>query len=114
MIPPKDKSKSDFHLTWERSLLEYRQESHCHDSRNNWMWWLMSVIPVLGSLQQEGHEFVGQQTTCKDSVLKREQEENSMTERTQAFREIIGVLGLHQGLPKKPGQWVISSSDRLI
>lgn len=73
----------------------------------------MSVIPLLESLEQEGHEFVGQQTTRKDSVLKREQED-SMTERTQAFRETIGVLGLHQGLPKKPGQWVISSADRLI
>lgn len=68
------------------------------------------MIPILGSLKQEGHEFVGQQTTWKDSVLKREQEEDSMTERTQAFRETIGV----QGLPKKPGQWVISSADRLI
>lgn len=74
----------------------------------------MSVIPILGSLKQEGHEFVGQQTTWKDSVLKREQEEDSMTERTQAFRETIGVLGFRQGLPKKPGQWVISSADRLI
>ena len=73
----------------------------------------MSVIPLLGSLEQEGHEFAGQQTTWKDSVLKREQED-SMAERTQAFRETIGVLGLHQGLPKKPGQRVFSSADRLI